>query len=35
MELLARGGGIAPDLPGFGRSGKPGNAGYSLEGNGG
>jgi pimeloyl-ACP methyl ester carboxylesterase len=29
-ELLARNGGIAPDLPGFGRSGKPGNLDYTL-----
>jgi pimeloyl-ACP methyl ester carboxylesterase len=31
-RFLARTGGIAPDLPGFGRSGKAGNLDYSLEG---
>lgn len=31
-EALARTGGIAPDLPGFGRSGKAGNLDYSLDG---
>lgn len=30
-ELLALTGGIAPDLPGFGRSAKPGNLAYSLD----
>jgi pimeloyl-ACP methyl ester carboxylesterase len=28
--FLARGGGIAPDLPGFGRSGKPGSLTYTI-----
>jgi pimeloyl-ACP methyl ester carboxylesterase len=31
-ELLARTGGIAPDLPGFGRSGKGGHLDYSIAG---
>lgn len=31
VEFLARGGGIAPDLPGFGRSGKPGSLSYTIE----
>jgi len=30
--FLARTGGIAPDLPGFGRSGKPGDFAYSIPG---
>jgi len=30
LALLARTGGLAPDLPGFGRSGKANNLGYSL-----
>ena len=30
--FLARSGGIAPDLPGFGRSGKPGDFDYSIPG---
>ncbi|HEX5853694.1 MAG TPA: alpha/beta hydrolase [Solirubrobacteraceae bacterium] len=30
-ELLARSGGLAPDLPGFGRSGKPGNLTYTID----
>ena len=30
--FLARCGGIAPDLPGFGRSGKPGDFDYTIEG---
>ncbi len=32
MEFLRRGGGLAPDLPGFGRSGKPGHFDYSIAG---
>jgi pimeloyl-ACP methyl ester carboxylesterase len=32
LEFLARSGGLAPDLPGFGRSGKPGHFDYSIEG---
>ncbi|HXB63510.1 MAG TPA: alpha/beta hydrolase [Solirubrobacteraceae bacterium] len=32
MEFLRRGGGLAPDLPGFGRSGKPGHFDYSIGG---
>ncbi len=32
LEFLRRGGGLAPDLPGFGRSGKPGHFDYSIEG---
>jgi pimeloyl-ACP methyl ester carboxylesterase len=31
VEFLARGGGVAPDLPGFGRSGKPGSLSYTIE----
>jgi pimeloyl-ACP methyl ester carboxylesterase len=31
-ELLGATGGVAPDLPGFGRSGKAGNLDYSLDG---
>jgi pimeloyl-ACP methyl ester carboxylesterase len=31
-DFLTRTGGLAPDLPGFGRSGKAGNLDYSLEG---
>ncbi|HTZ86698.1 MAG TPA: alpha/beta hydrolase [Solirubrobacteraceae bacterium] len=31
VEFLARSGGIAPDLPGFGRSGKPGSLSYTIE----
>jgi pimeloyl-ACP methyl ester carboxylesterase len=30
VAFLARGGGIAPDLPGFGRSGKPGSLTYTI-----
>jgi pimeloyl-ACP methyl ester carboxylesterase len=30
VEFLARGGGVAPDLPGFGRSGKPGSRSYTI-----
>ena len=30
VEFLARGGGIAPDLPGFGRTGKPGSRNYTI-----
>jgi pimeloyl-ACP methyl ester carboxylesterase len=30
LELLARTGGIAPDLPGFGRTGKPGSLSYTI-----
>jgi pimeloyl-ACP methyl ester carboxylesterase len=30
IEFLARGGGLAPDLPGFGRSGKPGSRSYTI-----
>ncbi len=29
-EFLRRSGGLAPDLPGFGRSGKPGSLGYTI-----
>ena len=32
VPFLQLGGGLAPDLPGFGRSGKPGNFDYSIEG---
>ncbi len=32
VPFLALGGGLAPDLPGFGRSGKPGNFDYTIEG---
>jgi pimeloyl-ACP methyl ester carboxylesterase len=32
VPFLERSGGIAPDLPGFGRSAKPGNFDYSIEG---
>jgi pimeloyl-ACP methyl ester carboxylesterase len=32
IPFLARSGGLAPDLPGFGRSGKPGNFDYSIPG---
>jgi pimeloyl-ACP methyl ester carboxylesterase len=31
LGFLERGGGIAPDLPGFGRSGKPGYLKYTIE----
>jgi pimeloyl-ACP methyl ester carboxylesterase len=31
IEFLARGGGLAPDLPGFGRSGKPGSLSFTIE----
>jgi pimeloyl-ACP methyl ester carboxylesterase len=30
LEFLARTGGLAPDLPGFGRSGKPGSRTYTM-----
>ncbi|HWJ50473.1 MAG TPA: alpha/beta hydrolase [Solirubrobacteraceae bacterium] len=30
VQLLARSGGLAPDLPGFGRSGKPGYLSYTI-----
>ncbi len=30
VRFLARSGGLAPDLPGFGRSGKPGSLGYTI-----
>jgi pimeloyl-ACP methyl ester carboxylesterase len=30
LEFLARTGGLAPDLPGFGRSGKPGSLSYTI-----
>jgi pimeloyl-ACP methyl ester carboxylesterase len=30
LGFLARGGGIAPDLPGFGRTGKPGSLRYTI-----
>ncbi len=30
IEFIARGGGVAPDLPGFGRSGKPGSRSYTI-----
>jgi pimeloyl-ACP methyl ester carboxylesterase len=32
LGFLERGGGLAPDLPGFGRSGKPGHFDYSIAG---
>ncbi len=32
LEFLARTGGLAPDLPGFGRSGKPGHFDYTIDG---
>jgi pimeloyl-ACP methyl ester carboxylesterase len=32
LPFLERGGGVAPDLPGFGRSAKPGGFGYSISG---
>lgn len=32
LPFLARTGGLAPDLPGFGRSGKAGNLDYTIEG---
>ena len=32
VPFLAAGGGLAPDLPGFGRSGKPGHFQYTIEG---
>ncbi|HYM46693.1 MAG TPA: alpha/beta hydrolase [Solirubrobacteraceae bacterium] len=32
LPFLARTGGLAPDLPGFGRSGKPGHFDYTIEG---
>jgi pimeloyl-ACP methyl ester carboxylesterase len=31
LSFLARSGGLAPDLPGFGRSGKPGYLSYTIE----
>jgi pimeloyl-ACP methyl ester carboxylesterase len=31
VEFLARGGGLAPDLPGFGRSGKPGSLSFTID----
>ena len=31
LDFLARSGGLAPDLPGFGRSGKPGSLGFTIE----
>jgi pimeloyl-ACP methyl ester carboxylesterase len=31
LDFLARSGGLAPDLPGFGRSGKPGNLSFTIE----
>lgn len=31
VEFLARSGGIAPDLPGFGRSGKPGSLRFTID----
>ncbi len=31
IEFLRRGGGIAPDLPGFGRSGKPGSLRFTID----
>lgn len=31
VKFLARSGGIAPDLPGFGRSGKPASLAYTIE----
>jgi len=30
LPFLTRGGGVAPDLPGFGRSGKPGSLAYTM-----
>jgi pimeloyl-ACP methyl ester carboxylesterase len=32
LQFLARTGGLAPDLPGFGRSGKAGNLDYTIDG---
>jgi pimeloyl-ACP methyl ester carboxylesterase len=32
LEFLQRSGGLAPDLPGFGRSGKPGHFDYTIDG---
>src|SRR6202035_2714289 len=32
LPFLQRGGGLAPDLPGFGRSGEPGHFDYSIAG---
>ena len=32
LEFLKRSGGFAPDLPGFGRSGKPGHFDYTIDG---
>ena len=32
IPFLEHGGGVAPDLPGFGRSGKPGNFDYTIDG---
>ncbi len=31
LDFLARSGGLAPDLPGFGRSGKPGSLSFTIE----
>jgi pimeloyl-ACP methyl ester carboxylesterase len=31
LEFLPRSGGLAPDLPGFGRSGKPGSLSFTIE----
>jgi pimeloyl-ACP methyl ester carboxylesterase len=31
LDFLARSGGLAPDLPGFGRSGKPGSLKFTIE----
>ncbi len=31
VSFLARSGGLAPDLPGFGRSGKPGSLSYTID----
>jgi pimeloyl-ACP methyl ester carboxylesterase len=31
LAFLARGGGLAPDLPGFGRSGKPGSLRFTID----
>ncbi len=31
LEFLARSGGLAPDLPGFGRSGKPGSLSFTID----
>jgi pimeloyl-ACP methyl ester carboxylesterase len=31
LDFLARSGGLAPDLPGFGRSGKPGSLRYTID----